>query len=735
MTKKRVAVLGTTGKSILIDDSLGPRLTAVEEALASLKAARSVQLHSSLTNLQVGNDHPQYPLKLARETIKGQWDFTQQVWASLGTEAAPGYAFTQLTGSGLFGFAGTGDQFYPAVSILVHCDGTNGSTTFTDSGPGALTCTANGSVTVATAQKKFGTASANFPAHATAAYVSVPITAGGSLDMGSATAIIPFTAEGWFYGTDIATSTGVLIGCRDAGNSSGFVISVASSGTLGANIYGASACSPAGPSGIVNGQWYHFALCRYANGDYKLFLDGVSGATSNAAAAATPFSEATLRIGADRFSGFGGGTYWAGYIDEVRITKGVARYSSNFTPPSVAFLNSGSPSYVSVSSGAYEKYRFPATGELGIGGASYGNAGDYVRSAGSGSSPTWTAPQALTKVDDTNVTLTLSGSPSTALFGATLLTLGWTGQLAVTRGGTGLSAVTQGDILYSSAANTLAALAKNASATRYLSNTGASNNPAWAQVDLTNGVTGVLPAANLPGSFSGFANPTASVGLTAVNGTATTAMRSDGAPALSQSISPNMTGNWTFTPASGHTVIHAGNLRLDVDNLEVALGASQDLRMYHDGTNNVIRSDGGAKLLGNIAGGTISTLASRFFSLGNTSPASGFSGSSTMINVKGIGASEIGSVKVESFGTTNLTKFEMYAADSLAEAGIFVETLSRMVFYTNGTERFRVPPDYNAIRLAAIAGDPATPTNGDMWYNSTTGKFRGRAAGVNVDFH
>ena len=54
----------------------------------------------------------------------------------------------------------------------------------------------------------------------------------------------------------------------------------------------------------------------------------------------------------------------------------------------------------------------------------------------------------------------------------------------------------QGDLFYGSAADTISALAKSTSATRYLSNTGASNNPAWAQVDLTNGVTGILPTAN-----------------------------------------------------------------------------------------------------------------------------------------------------------------------------------------------------------------------------------------------
>lgn len=175
---------------------------------------------------------------------------------------------------------------------------------------------------------------------------------------------------------------------------------------------------------------------------------------------------------------------------------------------------------------------------------------------------------ALTKVDDTNVTLTLGGSPTTALVNAASLTLGWTGQLGLTRGGTNASltadngavvystasalallastatankvlmsgasgaptwsvptfpnasatggkfirsdatnwvastlilpnSASQGDIVYSSATSTWAGLAKDTNATRYLSNTGTSNAPAWAQVNLANGVTGNLPVTNL----------------------------------------------------------------------------------------------------------------------------------------------------------------------------------------------------------------------------------------------
>lgn len=88
-----------------------------------------------------------------------------------------------------------------------------------------------------------------------------------------------------------------------------------------------------------------------------------------------------------------------------------------------------------------------------------------------------------------NRTLTISLSDADRT-----LTLGGNLTLA---GAVSLPTVAQGDIWYGSAAGVTSALAKSTSATRYLANTGTSNNPAWGQVNLANGVTGNLPVGNL----------------------------------------------------------------------------------------------------------------------------------------------------------------------------------------------------------------------------------------------
>ena len=138
---------------------------------------------------------------------------------------------------------------------------------------------------------------------------------------------------------------------------------------------------------------------------------------------------------------------------------------------------------------------------------------------------------------------------------------------------------------------------------------------------------GAIPAADLPGAFSGFANPSATVGLTAVNGSATTAMRSDGAPALNVTIAPTWTGVHTFAPTtntatSGTIKSHflnptynqasgtASNIDLQIDRVETALGSGSQyfllLRAGSAGTTNKFAIDNtGAVVIGSWGGSKI----------------------------------------------------------------------------------------------------------------------------------
>lgn len=73
----------------------------------------------------------------------------------------------------------------------------------------------------------------------------------------------------------------------------------------------------------------------------------------------------------------------------------------------------------------------------------------------------------------------------------------WTAASSVSIGtATNLAGGAQGSIPYQSGVATTVFLAKDTNATRYLANTGTNNNPAWAQINLANGVTGTLPTGN-----------------------------------------------------------------------------------------------------------------------------------------------------------------------------------------------------------------------------------------------
>lgn len=125
--------------------------------------------------------------------------------------------------------------------------------------------------------------------------------------------------------------------------------------------------------------------------------------------------------------------------------------------------------------------------------------------------PTVTALAALTKTDDTNVTLTLGGTPATALINAVSLTLGWTGQLSLARGGTNASlTAVNGGIVYSS--GTALAISAAGSAGQLFQSAGAAT-PVWttATYPATSGISGNILISDgtnwLSASATGIGSP------------------------------------------------------------------------------------------------------------------------------------------------------------------------------------------------------------------------------------
>lgn len=221
--------------------------------------------------------------------------------------------------------------------------------------------------------------------------------------------------------------------------------------------------------------------------------------------------------------------------------------------------------------------------------ASLGNSGEQLTSNGPGALPTWQAsggvtPAALTKVDDTNVTLTLGGTPSTALLQATSLTAGWTGQLSLARGGTNASlTASNGGIFYSTA--TAGAILSGTATANLPLLSGSSAAPTWGSFALNLGgafTTG--GAVTYSGAFSVTFTFTAGTSVTfPTSGTLATTTQLPTPAALTKTDDTNVTVTLGGTPTTA--LLQATSL---------TLGWTGQLSLARGGTAaNLTASNGG----------------------------------------------------------------------------------------------------------------------------------------------
>jgi hypothetical protein len=213
--------------------------------------------------------------------------------------------------------------------LLCHCDGTNGSTTFTDVSPSAHTLTAVSTAAVSTAQVKFGTGAAIFSGNGAA---SVRIS--GSLSdfdfQGG-----QFTIECWAYASSTPGVSSMVSQFNNVAGGGWFFGAV--SGSLQMWCYDGAAASQHVTSStvITTGAWHFYTVDRDASGLVRLYFDGaVTGSLS-----VPTFQSAALQTNIGQSNR--NADNWTGYIDEVRVTKGTALYAGAFTPPTGPFANGG----------------------------------------------------------------------------------------------------------------------------------------------------------------------------------------------------------------------------------------------------------------------------------------------------------------------------------------------------------------------------------------------------------
>lgn len=187
-----------------------------------------------------------------------------------------------------------------------------------------------GNAQISTTQSKFGGSSMYFDG--TGDGLTQPAVQNLNWSFGSG----DMTIECWAYFNSVSGYQ-TLVDFRPSGGgfgTSSFVLWV-DAGTLSFFAGAYSGASPVLSGGSIStGQWYHIVISRYG-GTTKLFLNGNQTATTTNAWAQTFSATDILSIGATTNVT---GNYLNGYINDLRITKGIARYTSNFTPPTTAFL-------------------------------------------------------------------------------------------------------------------------------------------------------------------------------------------------------------------------------------------------------------------------------------------------------------------------------------------------------------------------------------------------------------
>lgn len=210
------------------------------------------------------------------------------------------------------------------TGLLLHCQNYDSSTTFTDETGKAIT--ANGNAKHSTTSPKFGISSAYFDG--TGDSLTTPNHANFSFGTGD------FTIDFWFKTSQTGRQYATFLSTEAVGSGYTILFNKTSSSAGDIAVWGGLVSGlTTSTTGYNDGNWHHLAYVRYGT-SVKIYVDGVSRASATISASLTENCSAQLVIGNNTV--FTPRDY-NGYISEFRITKGLARWTGDFTVPSAPY--------------------------------------------------------------------------------------------------------------------------------------------------------------------------------------------------------------------------------------------------------------------------------------------------------------------------------------------------------------------------------------------------------------
>ncbi|AGH31518.1 hypothetical protein SWZG_00005 [Synechococcus phage S-SKS1] len=247
------------------------------------------------------------------------------------------------------------DLYFDNASIILNANGNDGSTNIIDSSKNNHTgiITAYNGASISTAEYKFGGSSLYFDG--TNDYIDC------GTDSSYAMEDEDFTIEFWMY-TDQSNFAKYVF--RTGPQSDHFdntvpdgslaVYANTGSGGSGSITFERKRGGSINANGvsITGGQWNHIAWTREGD-SYYFFINGTLSYSTTGTDTRSPYNESRLIVGCNYRIDFNNNDsyvdFFNGYIDDFRITKGVAKYTSDFTPPNQASYYSNDPNYDNLS--------------------------------------------------------------------------------------------------------------------------------------------------------------------------------------------------------------------------------------------------------------------------------------------------------------------------------------------------------------------------------------------------